>query len=553
MSSSLPPASTWGKNFVTVPLATRQRGDTFRFLASANGTQVSVNGSVVATLNRGEVYQMNLSTPAQVTSTQPILVAQYANGETYDNVTGDPLMMIIPPYEQFLASYTVTALRPDGNFLNVAAPNAAVGLITLDGTPIPASAFSAIGTSGFSRAQLPVSTGAHELEGPLPFGAFMYGFGTTSAYEGYGYPGGMSLAPIASVASLTVAPKTGSGLLDSEHCLTATVLDQNDQPLNGVRVDWATSGANSVQGFATTDLSGQAPFCYVGHQDGADTIVASVGTLSDSAAMTWVVLPTNHAPVARCHDVTVGATCGGVTVSVDDGSYDADSGDTFSCVQTPGGPYKPGTREVTLTCTDAAGDSSSCQATVMVSLEGSGTTQTELVLNGASSMRLECGVDTWVDPGASATDMCGSPLRVLKFNSGDDDGDGVPGSQDPDDYGPGPDTSAEGTYSVQYLATDVTGSSVSAIRSVQVDDTLPPALKLKGAAQMTHTCGSQWVDPGVEAMDACYGDVSPTVRVTGYVNGWAAGTYTLLYEVTDSGGNSATPVTRTVSVLNCPW
>jgi hypothetical protein len=99
----------------------------------------------------------------------------------------------------------------------------------------------------------------------------------------------------------------------------------------------------------------------------------------------------------------------------------------------------------------------------------------------------------------------------------------------------------------------VTGASVSAIRSVQVEDTLPPALKLKGTAQMTHTCGSQWVDPGVEAMDACYGDVSPTVRVTGYVNGWVAGTYTLLYEVTDSGGNSAPPVTRTVNVINCPW
>jgi hypothetical protein len=40
---------------------------------------------------------------------------------------------------------------------------------------------------------------------------------------------------------------------------------------------------------------------------------------------------------------------------------------------------------------------------------------------------------------------------------------------------------------------------------------------------------------------------------TGEVNGWAAGTYTVTYSLTDSGGNSATPVTRTVQVANCPW
>ena len=36
----LPPATAWGKNFISVPLKTRTRGDTFRFLASANGTTI---------------------------------------------------------------------------------------------------------------------------------------------------------------------------------------------------------------------------------------------------------------------------------------------------------------------------------------------------------------------------------------------------------------------------------------------------------------------------------------------------------------------------------
>lgn len=70
---------------------------------------------------------------------------------------------------------------------------------------------------------------------------------------------------------------------------------------------------------------------------------------------------------------------------------------------------------------------------------------------------------------------------------------------------------------------------------------------------MTHTCGSQWVDPGVDAMDVCYGNLGYTVWHTGEVNGWAEGTYTVIYSLTDSGGNSATSVTRTVQVVNCPW
>jgi hypothetical protein len=162
-----------------------------------------------------------------------------------------------------------------------------------------------------------------------------------------------------------------------------------------------------------------------------------------------------------------------------------------------------------------------------------------LTLNGSSQMTLECGLSTWTDPSATAADACG-PLEVHRYNSGSDA------------YGPGPNTRAEGSYTVQYTAWNA-GGSVSVFRTVTVNDTTAPTLRLRGAAQLTHTCGSQFVDPGVDALDACYGDVSSTVQVTGSVNGWAPGTYTLRYDVTDSGGNSATPVTRTVNVVNCPW
>jgi uncharacterized repeat protein (TIGR01451 family) len=75
----------------------------------------------------------------------------------------------------------------------------------------------------------------------------------------------------------------------------------------------------------------------------------------------------NHAPVAKCKNVTVLAGPNGTAnASVDDGSFDPDSGDTITIVQTPPGPYPIGTTPVTLTVTDSHGLSSSCTANVTV-------------------------------------------------------------------------------------------------------------------------------------------------------------------------------------------
>jgi hypothetical protein len=219
---------------------------------------------------------------------------------------------------------------------------------------------------------------------------------------------------------------------------------------------------------------------------------------------------------------------------------DACQGDLSHSVEVVGlDPATPGTYSVSYRVSDPAGNVAQGAARTVIVEEDSGPPS--LVLNGDSQMTLECGLDVYVDLGAVATNSCGEPLEVHRYNSG----------QDP--YGPGPDTSAEGSYSVQYLAWDALGRTVGAFRTVHVEDNTPPTLILRGPAHMTHTCGTSWVDPGAEAMDACYGDVGPTVSRMGEVNGWAEGLYTLRYSVTDSGGNSALPLTRTVQVVDCPW
>jgi LPXTG-motif cell wall-anchored protein len=285
------PTATWGQAFVTMPLATRIGGDTFRFLAGTDNTTVSINGVAVATLNRGQLHEQLVAGAAHITADQPILVAQYSNGTAFDGVTSDPFEMLVPPFEQFLAGYTVTtpASGFSGNYINVVTPTATVGAVTLDGVPIPSGSFTAIGTSGFSGAQLSVALGSHTLAGPQPFGVSVYGFDFA---DSYGYPGGLSLAPIAMVTSLALAPETAVNTVGTEHCVTATVLDQADLPLEGVRVDFVASGANAALGSVNTDAAGHAVFCYTGTNTGDDTITASVGQLSDTAAKRWVAAPT---------------------------------------------------------------------------------------------------------------------------------------------------------------------------------------------------------------------------------------------------------------------
>ena len=114
-------------------------------------------------------------------------------------------MMLIPPLEQFLSGYTVTTPASGFtlNFINVVAHTAAVGSTTLDGVAIPAASFTPIGASGFSGAQLSVALGSHRLAGPLPFGAFVYGF---ASFDSYGYPGGLALGQVASVTNISFAP-----------------------------------------------------------------------------------------------------------------------------------------------------------------------------------------------------------------------------------------------------------------------------------------------------------------------------------------------------------
>jgi RHS repeat-associated protein len=317
----LPPTSAWGQYFATEPLATRLKGDTFRFVAAQDGTRIYINGLRVATLNRGQLHEQIIDGSAFIVSDKPILVAQYANGTSYDGVNGDPSMMLIPPYEQFGTSYTITTSsnRFNPNYVNIVAPTSAVGSITLDGTSIPSASFAPIGNSGFSGAQISITLGTHNLAGTQPFGVFVYGFANT---DGYSYPGGMNLTPLQRNTKVTLTPATASPTVSTEDCTAAVVTDQNNNPLGGKQVAFGVTGVNPTTRSVTTDASGRASFCYTGTHTGGDVIVASVDNASANAARTWGSNGTNQSPTVSAgadQSITLPAVANLQGTATDDG------------------------------------------------------------------------------------------------------------------------------------------------------------------------------------------------------------------------------------------
>lgn len=103
------------------------------------------------------------------------------------------------------------------------------------------------------------------------------------------------------------------------------------------------------------------------------------------------------------------------------------------------------------------------------------------------------------------------------------------------------------TYFISYTVPVGTYRKEEIFRKVTVVDTKGPVLSLKGATTMKLNPGTEYKEPGYEAIDAFDGDVSKLVKVTGTVNYNKEGTYTRTYKATDKRGNETTK-TRTVII-----
>jgi RHS repeat-associated protein len=288
----IPPTNSWGRQFYTVPLATRTGGDIFQILAVSDGTTVWVNGISFA-MNAREVHALLLTNASEIVSDKPVLLAQYARGQDceYPPPHGqyymDPLMMIVPPCGQFFNDYTISTptIGFPTNFANLVISSTDQTNIHVlkDGALLASTNFFLI-TNGFYGAQIRITNGTHKFNSAQPFGVFVYGWDEA---DGYGYPGGMSVASLANTASITLRPSQTTNEVSTTTCLIAAVTNQNGEPVVGARVDFQTSGSNSISGVAFTDDAGQAHWCYVGANLGLDSIRASIGNVVAFATNIW--------------------------------------------------------------------------------------------------------------------------------------------------------------------------------------------------------------------------------------------------------------------------
>ena len=86
---------------------------------------------------------------------------------------------------------------------------------------------------------------------------------------------------------------------------------------------------------------------------------------------------------------------------------------------------------------------------------------------------------------------------------------------------------------------------------MNVTDTTAPVITLVGDTQITVEVGSTYTDLGATASDNYDGDISADIVIGGEsVDTSTVGQYTVTYNVSDSSGNDATEVTRTVNVTD---
>lgn len=181
----------WGTEFVADASLNRSEGDRVVVTAGADNCTVQINGSIVATLMRGQSHEHTLAsnTTAHIITSQPayacLYLVSYHNGGT----RGDPGAATLPPVNRWVCHSDFMLHQCNNNpssqyyianpYINIIAENTAVGTLALDGTVIPASLFSPIAGTSFSHTRKNIDYGAHTLDGgdAGTFSARAYGLG----------------------------------------------------------------------------------------------------------------------------------------------------------------------------------------------------------------------------------------------------------------------------------------------------------------------------------------------------------------------------------------
>jgi hypothetical protein len=197
---------------------------------------------------------------------------------------------------------------------------------------------------------------------------------------------------------------------------------------------------------------------------------------------------------------------------------------------------KKGVYTVTYSAADSSGNKAKAQTRKVKVVD---TTKPTVTLIGGSTRQYHSDPKAKlpVDPGVICDDACDTGMEYV--------------TEWLDDFN----YAKLGTYRRKYTCTDSSGNSQFAVRTFVVVDKLAPTISLNGKSEVTVEAGTPtYVDDGASCTDLIDGDLDNKVTSSGKVDTKKVGTYKISYGCTDSKGNKATAVARSVTVKDtkCP-
>ncbi|XP_019627194.1 PREDICTED: uncharacterized protein LOC109472059 [Branchiostoma belcheri] len=211
----LPSVETWGRKFVTVPIAGRTVGDIYRFVA-ANDTTVTIDGQDIY-LNRGQFYDYIPTTETfqYITSTAPVMAVLFGDPGHNGFADSGPFMMVVTPLEQTTSDYTFTAAAfnttaPATYMASIVVKESGRSQMYVDGNNIGnLPGWQVVQGGEWAAVSFEITPGPHRVRHLAPnvnFAVYVTGFTDT---ESYGYPAGLLLADLTTCTNTTAVINDG--------------------------------------------------------------------------------------------------------------------------------------------------------------------------------------------------------------------------------------------------------------------------------------------------------------------------------------------------------
>ncbi|XP_065903553.1 uncharacterized protein [Dysidea avara] len=241
----VPPTTFWGRVYYTAPLATR-RSYTIKVLAAYSSTAVDIycnNTRKSYSISEGGSFTYTVSTReyCAVHSNKKVLIAQFSHGQDDDNVTGDPMMTLVPATNQYCNKFQSSTLQGQPGYTHY------INIIVLAQCYQPDMIYLTSGRvkrSLDSQQWIPIMVNdvieAYSVHIKISEGvievfhtntnpclaAILYGF---DDYHGYGHPGGLYM-----FTNLAVSDPPGSLFVDEINSTAIIVSWSEPDITNGI-------------------------------------------------------------------------------------------------------------------------------------------------------------------------------------------------------------------------------------------------------------------------------------------------------------------------------